>query len=99
MSMSKYVTLSSSVPIYNKLLDHIENLLNEEDEKYCKILNIRNAIQKGYEKLKSYYSKTDDSYAYTIATSNFFIIYYPVLDSRLKLNFYRKEKWEDEFID
>ena len=52
MSMSKYVTLSSSVPIYNKLLDHIENLLNEEDEKYCKILNIRNAIQKGYEKLK-----------------------------------------------
>src|SRR5436190_1431202 len=62
MSMSKYVTLSSSVPIYNKLLDHIENLLNEEDEKYCKILNIRNAIQKGYEKLKSYYSKTDDSF-------------------------------------
>ena len=49
MSMSKYVTLSSSVPIYNKLLDHIENLLNEEDEKYCKILNIPNAIQKGYE--------------------------------------------------
>jgi len=44
MSMSKYVTLSSSVPIYNKLLDHIENLLNEKDEKYCKILNIRNAI-------------------------------------------------------
>ena len=69
--MSKYVTLSSSVPIYNKLLDHIENLLNEEDEKYCKILNIRNAIQKGYEKLKSYYSKTDDSYA----TSNFFIFF------------------------
>ena len=64
MSMSKYVTLSSSVPIYNKLLDYIENLLNEEDEKYCKILNIRNAIQKGYEKLKSYYSKTNDSYAY-----------------------------------
>ena len=73
--MSKYVTLSSSVPIYNKLLDHIENLLNEEDEKYCKILNIRNAIQKGYEKLKSCYSKTDDSYAYTIATSNFFIFF------------------------
>ena len=69
MSMLKYVTLSSSVPIYNKLLDHIENLLNEKDEKYCKILNIRNAIQKGYEKLKSYYSKTD------VATSNFFIFF------------------------
>jgi hypothetical protein len=76
MSMSKYVTLSSSVPIYNKLLDHIESLLDKEDEKYCKILNIRDAIQKGYEKLKSYYSKTDDSYAYTIATSNYFNYYF-----------------------
>ena len=76
MSMSKYVTLSSSVPIYNKLFDHIENLLNEENEKYYEILNIRNIIQKGYEKLKSYYSKTDDSYIYTIATSNFFIFFF-----------------------
>ena len=115
--MSKYVTLSSSVPIYNKLLDHIESLLDEKDEKYCEIPKIWDAIQIGYEKLKSYYSKTDDSYAYTIATSNFFnyfffvfnikfiifnnffLIYYPVLDPRLKLNFYIKEKWEPEFID
>lgn len=73
--MSKYVTLSSSVPIYNKLLDYIECLLDEDDVKYCGIPNIRAAIQKGYEKLKSYYSKTDDSYAYTIATSNFFIFF------------------------
>lgn len=75
MSMSKYVTLSSSVPIYNKLLDHIESLLDKEDLKYCGIPNIRDAIQKGYEKLKNYYSKTDDSYAYTIATSNLFIFF------------------------
>jgi hypothetical protein len=73
--MSKYVTLSSSVPIYNKLLDHIEVLLDEDDEKYCEIQSIRDAIQKGYEKLKRYYSKTDDSYAYTIATSNFIIFF------------------------
>jgi len=71
MSMSKYVTLSSSVPIYNKLLDHIESLLDEEDEKYCGFSNIRDALKRGYEKLKSYYAKTDDSYAYTIATSKF----------------------------
>src|SRR3954447_22483452 len=70
----------------------------------------------GYEKLKSYYSKTDDSYAYIIAASNFFnyfffvfnikllifnffLIYYSVLDPRLKLNFYIREKWELEFIE
>lgn len=68
--MSKYVTLSSSVPIYNRLLDHIESLLDKEDEKYCEISVIREAVKMGYEKLKTYYSKTDDSDAYTIATSN-----------------------------
>src|SRR2546423_1225720 len=44
MSNSKFVTLSSSIPI---------------------------AILKGYEKLKTYYSKTDDSHTYAIATSNY----------------------------
>ncbi|CAB4401720.1 unnamed protein product [Rhizophagus irregularis] len=90
MSTSKYVTLSSSVPIYNKLLDHIEGLLDNDDAKYCKISIIREAIRKGYEKLRTYYTKTDDSDAYTIAT---------ILDPRLKLNFYIKEKWEPEFVD
>ena len=35
MSASKYITLSSSIPIYNSLLDHIESLLDESDKKYC----------------------------------------------------------------
>ena len=30
---------------------------------------MRITISKGYEKLKLYYSKTDDSHTYTIATS------------------------------
>ena len=69
MSMSKYVTLSSSIPVYNAILEHIENLLDKEHEKYCHFANIRYAISMGYEKLKLYYSKTDDSHLYTIATS------------------------------
>jgi len=71
--MSKFVTLSSSVPIYNTLLDHMEKLLNKNDEKYCQYSEMRDAIKIGYEKLKIYYSKTDQSHLYTIATSeNFF---------------------------
>ena len=69
MSVSKYITLSSSIPIYNSLLNHIESLLDESDKKYCQYSEIRYAIKKGYEKLKIYYSKTDDSYVYTVATS------------------------------
>ena len=78
--MLKYVTLSSSVPIYNKLFDHIESLLDKEDQKYCGISNIRDAIKKGYEKLKGYYAKTDDSYAYTIATSKLFYLIFFILN-------------------
>ena len=37
MSASKYITLSSSIPIYNSLLDHIESLLDESDKKLVDI--------------------------------------------------------------
>ena len=69
MSKSQYVTLSSSIPIYNTLLDHLEKLLDEKDPMYCHSSEIRNAITKGYDKLKTYYIKTDDSKVYPIATS------------------------------
>ena len=59
MSKSQYVTLSSSIPIYNTLLDHFEKLLNEKDPMYCHSSKIRNAIIKSYDKLKTYYIKTE----------------------------------------
>ena len=71
MSKSQYVTLSYSIPIYNTLLDHLEKLLDEKDLMYCHSSEIRNAITKGYDKLKTYYIKTDDSKVYPIATSKF----------------------------
>ena len=75
--MSNYVTLSSSIPIYNMILEHIKNLLDKDYENYYRYLKIRNVIAIGYEKLKLYYSKTDDSHLYTIAISKkiFFILY------------------------
>jgi len=74
MSASDYVTLSSSVPIYNNLLDHFEKLLDKENREYCKSEQIRSAIAKGYEKLKAYYARTDESEAYAIATSMYFFL-------------------------
>jgi hypothetical protein len=71
MSNSKFVTLSSSIPIYNSLLEHLEKLVNVNDKSYCNSSDVRIAILKGYEKLKTYYSKTDDSHAYAIATSKY----------------------------
>ena len=61
--------LSSSIPVYNAILEHIENLLDENHKNYCHSLELHNAINMEYEKLKIYYSKTDESDVYTIATS------------------------------
>jgi hypothetical protein len=73
MSKAKYITISSSIPIYNILLDHLEKILDEMEgnTQSCSIPEVRFAIEKGYEKLKSYYSKTDKSYVYPIATSKY----------------------------
>ena len=76
MSNSTFVTLSSSVPMYNSLLDHLEKLLDRNEKNYyCKFSEIHVAISKGYEKLKTYYSKTDDSHTYAIATSKYYIFF------------------------
>ena len=69
MSKSKYTTLSSSIPIYNVLLEHLENLLDVNNSDFCFCSEIRAGIEKGYEKLKSYYIRTDESIVYPIATS------------------------------
>ncbi|CAB4401890.1 unnamed protein product [Rhizophagus irregularis] len=83
-------TLSASIPVYNALLEHIENLLDEQNTNYCPILEVRSAIRMGYEKLKEYYARMDDSYIYPIAT---------ILDPRIKLKYYTQQKWEQEYID
>src|SRR6266498_698987 len=71
MSNSKFVTLSSSIPIYNSFLEHLEKLVDENDKNYCNSSEVRITILKDYEKLKTYYLKTDDSHTYVIATSKY----------------------------
>src|ERR1043166_8623526 len=49
MSNSKFMTLSSSIPIYNSLLEHLADV---NDKNYCNSSEVRIAILKGYENLK-----------------------------------------------
>ena len=73
MSKAKYIMISTSIPIYNILLDYLEKILDETEEntQSCLISEVQFAIEKGYKKLKTYYSKTDKSYVYSIATSKY----------------------------
>ncbi len=67
--------LSSSIPIYNALLEYLENILDVKSNSYCHFSEIRVTIKKEYNKLKKYYIKTDKSYIYSIATSKFFYFF------------------------
>jgi hypothetical protein len=76
---------------------------------------MKNGISKAIDKLKEYYSKTDFSSLYTIATSIYqfismicicykFRLYVNtllslVLDPRFKLSYYKEQKWEKRFIN
>ncbi|CAB4462980.1 unnamed protein product [Rhizophagus irregularis] len=80
LSTAKYPMLSSSIPIYNYLIDGLEA--------YCEDLgsskDIVIAVKAGLEKLEFYYEKSDETTMYyTIAT---------VLDPRFKLEYYEDNR-------
>lgn len=57
--------LSSAVPLYNYLIDELEEYCdNHESSK-----DIVTAVKAGIEKLENYYAKTDDTTMYTVTTS------------------------------
>ena len=64
MSASNYLTLIATVPVYNWLINNIEDFQAE----WNKLDDINKATQKTIEKLKEYYIMTESS-VYTIATS------------------------------
>lgn len=60
--------------MYNSLLEHLENIMYVDCDDYSR--EIVDAVKMGYEKLKSYYVKSDQSNIYPIATSKFFLNIY-----------------------
>jgi hypothetical protein len=98
--------LSSSIPIYNYLMDGLEEYCNNFDSSNDIVI----AVKAGLEKLEFYYEKTDDTTMYTVATgkrNNIIIFFYKpncntdnfiVLDPRFKLCYYEDNKWKQSFI-
>ena len=75
MSSSTYPTLSTTVPLYNILINHIEDTTSAMDKLLTDIeLVIKEAAKKYKNKLLKYYNKTN--HACLIAT---------ILDPRLKI--------------
>ncbi|CAB4400350.1 unnamed protein product [Rhizophagus irregularis] len=93
MSGSHYPTLSLTVPLYNILIDHVEDVIgndkeddNDEDDNEENEEN--NEENNGEVKLLEYYNKTNDTYL--IST---------ILDPRLKLKYYKDHNWEETLVN
>lgn len=83
MSSSIYPTLSTTIPLYNTLIDHAEDMDDLENIDPT----IKKAAKKCIEKLLEYYNKTNK--VYLVAT---------VLDPRFKMQYYEENKWEEIIV-
>jgi len=103
MSGSTYPTLSMTIPLFNYLVDHIEDTIGdegdendneeeEEDDENNEEEQINKLIKKAAKycksKLLKYYNKTNDSYLISI-----------ILDSCFKMQYFKDEDWDDKLID
>lgn len=70
VSTAKIPVLAISVPIYDWLMDHLEDFQDKSSPE------MKNAIENGMKKTKAYYRKTDDSDMYAIATSKLLLLIY-----------------------
>ncbi|RGB33474.1 hypothetical protein C1646_611985, partial [Rhizophagus diaphanus] len=84
ISHNKFPTIENSIPIYNWIMDKIEDFQKNQDIKEA----IKIAANSAMQKLKKYYKHTD-ALVYTIST---------ILDPRLKLTYHKDNNWEEEFI-
>lgn len=76
----KHPTLSCVIPLYNKLLNFLEDWANDSSHSSTS----KSAAFAAISKLTKYYDKTTE--VYLVST---------VLDPRLKLNYFIKNGWED----
>ena len=72
ISTSKLPILAISVPIYDMLMDKLEEFQNSDKTSQ----EMKIALESGMEKIKAYYVKTDDSLMYAIATSKLIFLYF-----------------------
>lgn len=108
MSGITYPTLSATIPLYNILIDHVENVIgNENDEETTENVddneseaNSRNENENEWSRIiknaaKICKSKLLEYYNKT----NYSYLISTILDPRLKLQYYKDNEWGDELIN
>jgi hAT family C-terminal dimerisation region len=84
-----YATIPLAIPTYNVLMDAIEDFGSQKNKQEF-LPDICRGADAAMDKLKKYYSKTDDSPIYAVATA---------LNPRMKFVWWARQKWEQHFRD
>ena len=77
----KYPTLSCVIPLYNKLINFLEDWVSDPSHSTIS----KKAVSAAIVKLLKYYDKTTTVYLVSI-----------VLDPRLKMNYFVKNDWQED---
>jgi len=113
MSGFTYSTLSSVIPLYNLLIDHVEDTIgndlnenneNEEDDgndnaNEDEVENENSDNDSGWKKLKKAAKKCKKKLLEYYNKTNDSYLIATILDPRLKLEYYRDHEWEEELIN
>ena len=109
MSSSSYPTLSTTVPLYNILIDHLKDIIgnNETEDDDNNIINTENdnieddnnENEKWSQLIKNAAKKCKRKLIEYYNKTNDSYLVSVILDPRLKLTYFQDNNWEDELVN
>ncbi|RGB25364.1 hypothetical protein C1646_771841 [Rhizophagus diaphanus] len=107
MSGFTYPILSATILLYNILIDHIENVIGDENKKVIEDVDNdeseTNSGNKNENELSQIIKNTAKIYKLKLLEyynkTNYSYLISTILDPRLKLQYYKDNEWEDELIN
>ena len=109
MSSSSYPTLSTTIPLYNILIDHLEDIIgnNETEDDDNNIINTENdnieddnnENEKWSQLIKNAAKKCKRKLIEYYNKTNDSYLVSVILDPRLKLTYFQDNNWEDELVN
>lgn len=107
MSGFTYPTLSATIPLYNILIDHVENVIGDENEEVIENVDDDESEANSSNKNENEWSQIIKIAAKICKTklleyynkTNYSYLISTILDPRLKLQYSRDNEWGDEIIN
>ena len=108
MSSSSYPTLSTTIPLYNILIDHLEDIIgnNETEDDNNNNINTEddnteddNENEKWSQLIKKVAKKCEGKLIEYYNKTNDSYLVSVILDPRLKLTYFQDNNWEDELVN